>query len=92
MKNIKISAHPAKVVPTLGALDMVTPILLLNRGSAARAVLGNVGYYTLHILQLLHSLHIILHILEVFHIFHIILHILKVLHILHMAIHSHPCH
>ena len=68
MKNIKISAHPAKVVPTLGALDMVTPILLLNRGSATRAVLGNVGYYTLHILKLLHILHIILHILEISHI------------------------
>ena len=54
MKDIKISAHPAKVVPTLSALDMVTAILFLNRGSATRAVLGNVGYYTLHMLQLLH--------------------------------------
>ena len=38
-------------MPTLSALDMVTAILLLYRGSATRAVLGNVGYYrkALHI-------------------------------------------
>ena len=58
MKNIKISAHPAKVVPTLGALDVVTAILLLNWRSATRAVLEYVGYYTFHIF------HIILQILE----------------------------
>ena len=78
MKNNKISAYPAKVVSTLSALDMVTAILLLYWRSATRAVLGNVGYYTLHMLQLLHILHPILHILEVFHIFHIIIQILEV--------------
>ena len=72
MKNNKISSHPAKVVPTLSALDMVTAILFLNRGSATRAVLGNVGYYR-------KPVHFALHILQLFHI----LHILEVLHILH---------